>query len=938
MIRVLFFFCSIFVVHAQFKVTHYTTANGLPHDSLYQLFQDSNGYMWVCTDNGLLKFDGQKFSTYNISNGLPNNYVIDITEVEKSKYALATWGGGVQILQNDSIYPIKSSAFLKINQIIDHKGYWVASFGRGIYLLSKNKGQYNTERWYINKQIQKPVENIFFSIKKVKDKVLLFGGNNVSKDGLTGVYNIQPESKNIQKKFPFFTTKKINDIIPFGDNLIAITDNEEYLFNDTYILKKHTLDFWGKKNKLRLKRVLRTGDYKVYITENIETNKDTVYIFHPNDLKTPIEVIPLSALTSDAILDHNGNIWISTFGNGLFYIKKQSLNFCNKTFNSNTIIDITEYKNKDLLYLSLKSLYKRSASGDIEPLILSKKDDAFIAFGTKYTNTNDTIYINMGFGEKINIISQQIPISQIETNRIDFNNYYLLYIRNRLLIYKNDTRQTKIDLESSVYIKEIYFHNDHYWIATNNGIYIYNKDFSKLTQKITAQQGLSNTNVTSIAFNGNHFFAGTINGLNSIDKNHKITKFDIPSSLSSNHINTLLVDHNKNLWIGTQNSVLLYYNNEIYKISDSHHGDSSFSVNKIYESSDHKIHIGTNKGVYVINNQKGFTPESPPRLLVKPVSKNSFRANAIDFSGLQIVKQYKLNNDHWKNFTENTIDFKEYGYKNHIVHFRVRNAKSEWVYSKNHLFSITPPWYKSIWFYISTGIVAGGFLLLRIRTVNQRNAFLYSVLTKNMQLTVELDNSRENIAKDFHDELGNKLAGINMVTSVILANKELKKKDPESYKLLQRIRNDATDLYHGVRDFIWSIDAKNDNVNELIIYLTEFGEELFANTGIKFLVDNKVTDAQPLPFYWSRQLLLLFKEAMTNTLKHSKTSLATLNVVIVKEELSISFQDFGKGFDTQKLKRKNGITNMHSRAKKIDGTLTIESINGTKITFKGTLK
>ncbi|NJM81057.1 MAG: hypothetical protein HC854_18225 [Flavobacterium sp.] len=54
------------------------------------------------------------------------------------------------------------------------------------------------------------------------------------------------------------------------------------------------------------------------------------------------------------------------------------------------------------------------------------------------------------------------------------------------------------------------------------------------------------------------------------------------------------------------------------------------------------------------------------------------------------------------------------------------------------------------------------------------------------------------------------------------------------FKQLSRINKDASELYFGIKDFIWSIDSKNDDLNELIFYLKDFGEELFLSTNIEF--------------------------------------------------------------------------------------------------------
>ena len=64
------FFC----VHlsAQELIT-YTTKQGLPSNYIYDVTQDSNGFMWFATNRGVVKFDGMTFKTFTVKDGLPNN-------------------------------------------------------------------------------------------------------------------------------------------------------------------------------------------------------------------------------------------------------------------------------------------------------------------------------------------------------------------------------------------------------------------------------------------------------------------------------------------------------------------------------------------------------------------------------------------------------------------------------------------------------------------------------------------------------------------------------------------------------------------------------------------------------------------------------------------------------------------------------------------------
>src|SRR5436190_20332795 len=71
----------------------YTVADGLAHDHVSRIYRDSHGFLWICTDEGLSRFDGHQFVNYTVRQGLPHIHVNDILETSKGEYWIATDGG-----------------------------------------------------------------------------------------------------------------------------------------------------------------------------------------------------------------------------------------------------------------------------------------------------------------------------------------------------------------------------------------------------------------------------------------------------------------------------------------------------------------------------------------------------------------------------------------------------------------------------------------------------------------------------------------------------------------------------------------------------------------------------------------------------------------------------------------------------------------------------
>jgi ligand-binding sensor domain-containing protein/signal transduction histidine kinase len=87
--------CACAARAQQLPVRTYTTADGLAHDQVDKVVQDSRGFLWFCTVDGLSRFDGYRFTNYGVKDGLPLAPVNDLLEARDGVYWVAINGGGV---------------------------------------------------------------------------------------------------------------------------------------------------------------------------------------------------------------------------------------------------------------------------------------------------------------------------------------------------------------------------------------------------------------------------------------------------------------------------------------------------------------------------------------------------------------------------------------------------------------------------------------------------------------------------------------------------------------------------------------------------------------------------------------------------------------------------------------------------------------------------
>lgn len=180
--------------------------------------------------------------------------------------------------------------------------------------------------------------------------------------------------------------------------------------------------------------------------------------------------------------------------------------------------------------------------------------------------------------------------------------------------------------------------------------------------------------------------------------------------------------------------------------------------------------------------------------------------------------------------------------------------------------------------------------------------------------TTELSLIRESLAKDFHDEMGNKLASISILAQAIALQKEDAIANEETKKMLNNINIHAKELYEGTKDFIWSIDFKHDYIFELYIYLREFGESFFSKLNINFLAETSIQKEYPIRIdpITGRQVLFICKEIMTNAAKHASCDEVKMNIAFADRMIVLIISDNGCGFDLNSV-RKRGLNNIIRR-------------------------
>jgi signal transduction histidine kinase len=217
-------------------------------------------------------------------------------------------------------------------------------------------------------------------------------------------------------------------------------------------------------------------------------------------------------------------------------------------------------------------------------------------------------------------------------------------------------------------------------------------------------------------------------------------------------------------------------------------------------------------------------------------------------------------------------------------------------------------------------------------------AFLFyrqSKLKQNTQLIVNqlnIQKIRNEIAADLHDEIGSTLTNIEMLGVI---GQRLRTGE-EVQTLFQKISNEAKATNDAIHNIVWSVNPENDKLDNIVFRIQQTAIETLESQNIKLYLENSgMNENIVLIPEKRRDLLLVFKEILTNILKHAEATEVSIKLFVIKNILHFEIKDNGKGMYANKTKNGgNGMSNIHQRIEKWYGKTLIENKNGLNISIE----
>lgn len=653
----------------QYRFSYLDIDDGLIENSVNDIFQDSEGYLWFATQDGISRYDGYTFKNYTFfgedEKSLSDNFLWGIQE-DSLGFIWACSRNGLNRIDKKTgnctrFFRNPNSGILGGNQttsqqIYGKKNYVI--FSDKLYQIDISNSYKNTDITLNKNRRVDNIKEVLFGFVKDDFGDRLYG---ISEKGLI---NIQDTSR---IEFPKGTKPQKRNFYSNAQDskgTLWITNTTELFFltMGSDKLEKWEYDF----DNASIGDITFSADEMwIATTKGLVVFKDGK--FHKRVVKGIKDQQGLSSsYCSSLSLDRTGKMWIGTAGNGIniYDPKKDQFKFLGSTFFGNDYIvrgiaedkkdrlfistDVglfySEYVKKDLLTAFQFIGDALSSPRSVQPdLLLGKTTKIGIAPNNDIivgTTGLDLIILDQNLQlkkevllnkehQKTNVVSDVL----ITNNSIWVASYWGVYQLDFNYEVINDYRpDNESGLQTNYFLKVSEDADNRIWVGSNRGISYLDTNENKFINLNYNPKDLSQ----SPGFNfisgfvdlgdGNLWISTYGGGVSKFDKKQKVfTHFILENGLPNNVCNGILADSEQNLWISTNRGISkLNTTNETitnYYTEDGLHS-KEFNLNANYKNDHDELFFGTSKGVVCFNPKDIIEDEYIPQIAITGLDIN----------------------------------------------------------------------------------------------------------------------------------------------------------------------------------------------------------------------------------------------------------------------------------------------------------------------------
>ena len=611
-----------FAQNKNLSFRHIGKRDGLSHSNTVCILEDSRGFMWFGTSDGLNKYDGYTFTVYRNNpkdpNSISGNFIQAIIEDKKGDLWIATSGGGVSRFNRDkenfthykndpgNVNSISGDEVTTV--MLDHEGLlWIGTDNNGVDVYNEK-------------------DNSFIHYTYNKNNAASLSSNAITHIFEDHAHNVWVATRGgisvFDRNTKAFTRFKHDEKNPRS----LSGDNAKVVFEDS----RHQLWFgiWGAGlNKFNpvtkdfehygishglandfVMAINESFDGDLWIgTENgglsvLDQHTSEIYTYRHDD----IDPASLSINSVWSIYkDRKGNMWVGTFSGGINLLSRDGSRFTHyrhtsspASLSNNKVLHIFEDSQKNIWIGTDGGGVNRfdRETGTFKHFLHDPNNPASIC-GNYVLNVHEDSHGNFWIGTWSDGLTVYNPAKDTYT-------HYKVNPQDSTSINCNNAWAFLEDSRKNIWIGTFY-----------GGLNLFNpKDnsFTHFVHDDNDPNSISGNKVYLVFEDSKgRLWVGTQgNGLNLFDPvTKKFTAFlhkDGVNSISNNAVNQMYEDKKGNFWIGTM-SGLNYFDMETkkFKVYRTTDGLPSDAIYGILEDAKGNLWLGTNNGLSKFNPASG---------------------------------------------------------------------------------------------------------------------------------------------------------------------------------------------------------------------------------------------------------------------------------------------------------------------------------------------
>ncbi|MFD2256762.1 two-component regulator propeller domain-containing protein [Luteolibacter algae] len=938
---------------------NWTTRDGLPNNRVRSVIQSHDGFIWLATDAGAVRFNGANFKLYGLREGLLAPIALTLLETEDQSIWVGTLGGGITVLKNGRIErTFTTSDGLPSNWIsdltTDSSGNLIAWTRNGAAIFEKNSftslvpansrplpprlilKDRDGSTWHLhsNRVLSEPTDSLPIENALAPDKHVVGTLDHEGRIWACGENFLWTRSDGNWKS------------IPLPEHWESTASSIAAAPDGTIWIASHRRGILGYRNN-RFITPTATRVYSPALVETVTTTKD-------------------------------GQVWI-TSANGIFRMSPQTIRVSSiddpLTANSaNNIGGLIEYAPHSFIVATQGSGYYRWENHHATPLEEKAETDVG-SYGNALLKTRDgSIWLGSNNGLFKLDSNGGIAASFLESKSVWalFESTGAIWVGTSWgKLYRIAGREPElIDFGGAMEpVKAILEEPDGtLWIGTRgNGIF---RRKNGIWKRFGRNDGLISEVIRTLYLDSSgRIWAGSDGGGLSLFSDGRFITATSNEGLPSDTVSQIIADDNGRLWIGTHKGLGVLDIDDLARIEGGNPSGlhplilsqtdglptDEFTIVPPIKTSDGSFAFATIQGFIRISPdfQKPVT-DAPPVYLERVVSNGTEHLPAsdtisleagskrieIEFSALYFSDPDRLQfrnrllglEKDWQYVgSQQSAEYRNLAPNSYLFEVSASNGNGEWSRIPATIeVVILPHFWQTLWFKI---IVFSASIAFVARIVRQREKRRNREKIGALQIRHAIDIERARIARDLHDDVGASLTQMALQSQLVERN--ITRQPDRASNYLQEIFKTARTMTRSLDEIVWAVNPGNDVLDNFVSFLATFVQDFAEGAALRTRFDlPENIPKRPISSSVRHHLYLATKEILHNIVKHADASEISMGVSIDKGSCQITISDNGRGFTGEiNAPGEDGLSNLKKRFQELRGTCVRHSEEGNGTSF-----